>query len=165
MRTAEHTLQKSQGARAIRINLAFPVTRVGFGFFSFDPITQALGAPLAEILSSLMVAPVYRRPSQAGPAVDVYPLALPEGEGASLHLGHLGDVGFTNDRGWLVITVPLPTSGWVQQRLAHLIVHGPEAGLSTDGTSRVAHFWLHLVPGTAATLPLGALGELSLEAA
>lgn len=164
MNPAEQVARQTRQSRAIRLNLAFPVTRMGFGMFQFDPLTHALGAPLTEILSSLMVGKVYQRPSLAGPAVDVYPLALPEGEGASLKLGHLGEVAFSNDRGWLVITVPLPVSTWVQQRLNHLIVDG-KAGLSTDGTTRVANFWLQLVPGSAATLPLGLLGELSIEAA
>ena len=164
MPTAEsHALYQAPG-KALRVNLTFPVTRMGFGVFQFDPLTQALGMPLSEILSSLMIAPVRQRASAGGPTVDVYPLALPEGEGASLNLGQLGPVGFRNDRGWLVITVPLPFIGWVQQRLAQVIVHGPEISLSTDGMSRVADFWIQLVPGMRSVLPLGILGEVGVEA-
>ena len=165
MNTAEQRITQTRQTRAIRFNLTFPVTRLGFGMFQLDPVTQALGAPLTEILSSLMVAPVRQRPSAAGPAVDVYVLALPEGEGALLNLAQLGQVGFANREGWLVLTVPVPFASWVQQRLAHVIAHGPEISLSTDGMSRVADFWIHLVPGMRSALPLGILGEVGIETA
>ena len=93
---------------AIRVNLTMPVTRIGFGPFSVDPLQEVIGAPLSEILSSLMVRPVFRRPSEAGPAVEVYALALPDGEGAAVPLGQWGEVGFRNARSLLVLTVPLP---------------------------------------------------------
>ncbi|MFT5585862.1 MAG: hypothetical protein ACI9VR_003455, partial [Cognaticolwellia sp.] len=76
--------------QAVRVNLTMPVTRIGFGPFSFDPVEQMIGPPLVSLLESLMVAPVSRRPSLAGPAVEVYPLALPPGEGATIPLGQFG---------------------------------------------------------------------------
>ena len=54
---------------AVRVNLTMPVTRIGFGPFSFDPVEQMIGAPLTEILSSLMAGPVTRRPSATGATV------------------------------------------------------------------------------------------------
>jgi hypothetical protein len=81
---------------AIRVNLTVPVTRIGFGPFSIDPLEQLVGAKLSDLLESLLVGPVTRRPSAAGPAVEVYPLALPDGEGASIPLGAWGEVGFYN---------------------------------------------------------------------
>lgn len=71
---------------AIRFNLTLPVLRIGFGPFSIDPVEQFIGAKLTDILESLLTGPVFRRPSVAGPAIEVYPLALPEGEGASVPL-------------------------------------------------------------------------------
>jgi len=148
----------------IRINLALPVTRVGFGIFTFDPLEQMIGAPLTEILESLMTGPVYRRPSAVGPAVEVYPLALPDGEGAAVPLGVWGELGFFNERGLLVLTVPLQGAKWVEQRISDAIVHGPEQGLSLDRTARVVKYWVQLRPGMKASFPLGALGEVGVEA-
>jgi hypothetical protein len=149
----------------VRINLAMPVTRIGFGPFSFDPLEQMIGAKLADLLEPLMVGPVTRRPSEAGPALEVYPLALPPGEGASIPLGQWGDLGFRNDAGLLVLTVPFGMAGWLRQKLGDAIVRGPEAGLSVDGTARVAEAWVRLRPGMRASVPLGVLGEAAVEAA
>ena len=135
-------------AEVIRIDLTMPVTRIGFGVFSFDPLEQVIGAKLADLLVPLMVGPVRRRPSEAGPAVEVYPLALPEGEGASILLGQWGEVGFRNELGMLVLTVPWGMAGWLRQKLGDAIVRGPEAGMSVDGTARVAEAWVRLRPWT-----------------
>lgn len=149
---------------AIRVNLTLPVTRIGFGPFSFDPLEQMIGAPIAELLEPLLAGPVTRRPSAAGAAVEVYPLALPEGEGATIPLGSFGEIGFANERGLLVLTVPWSMAGWLRERLGSAIVRGPEAGTSLDGTARVATAWVRLRPGMRASLPLGALGECGVEA-
>ena len=149
---------------AIRVNLTLPVTRLGFGPFSFDPIEQMIGCPVAELLASLMTGPTYRRPSAAGPAVEVYPLALPRGEGASVPLGQWGEIGFANEDGLLALTVPWGMAGWLQSKLGESLVRGPEPGLSQDGTARVALALVRVRPGMAAGFPLGALGELGLEA-
>lgn len=149
---------------AIRVNLTMPVTRIGFGMFSVDPLQEIIGAPLSEILSSLMVRPVFRRPSEAGPAVEVYALALPDGEGAAVPLGQWGEVGFRNARSLLVLTVPLPMAGWVRQKVGSAIEKGPIETLSLDGTARVAEFWIRLHPGMRAAFPLGMFGECGVEA-
>lgn len=149
---------------AIRVNLTLPVTRLGFGIFSFDPIEQMIGMPLTELLESLMTGPTFKRPSQAGPAVEVYPLALPRGEGVTIPLGQWGEVGVANAQGLLALTVPWGMAGWMQQKLGGAIVRGPEAGISLDGTARVANVWVRLQPGMAASFPLGALGEVGIEA-
>lgn len=157
-------VQPPATARAIRVNVTVPVTRIGFGPFSFDPLEQMIGAKLADLLEPLMVGPVTRRPSEAGAAIEVYPLALPEGEGASIPLGQWGEVGFANHDGLLVLTVPWSMAGWLRQRLGDAIVRGPEAGLSMDGSARVAEAWVRLRPGMRASVPLGALGECGVEA-
>lgn len=149
---------------AIRVNLTMPVTRIGFGPFSFDPVEQMIGAPLAELLESLLVGPVQRRPSAAGPAIEVYPLALPPGEGATIPLGQFGEIGFANEEGLLVLTVPWGMAGWLKEKLGSAIVEGPEAGLSLDGTARIARAGVRLKAGMRAAFPLGALGEVGVEA-
>ncbi len=154
----------ASGDRAIRFNLVLPSARIGFGAFAIDPLAEVIGAPVADILESLMTGPVTQRPSQAGPAVDVYPLHLPEGEGLALPLGRWGELGFRNERSMLVLTVPLPATSWIQRKLASAIVRGPDHLLGQDGTARVARFWLRLQPGMSASFPLGVLGEIGLEA-
>ena len=151
-------------ANAIHLRLVLPAARLGFGVFSIDPLAEVIGAPVADILESLMTGPVAQRPSHAGPAVDVYPLAIPDGEGLTLPLGRWGELGFFNERSVLVLTVPLPAANWVQRRLTRAIIGGPEQLLSQDGTARVARFWLQLQAGMSAAFPLGMLGEVGLEA-
>jgi len=138
---------------------------MGFGPLSFNPIEQAIGAPVADILESLMTGPVTQRPSQAGPAVDVFPLALPDGEGLTVPLGRWGELGFRNEAGLLVLTVPLPAESWIQRRLSGSIERGPEHLLSQDGTARVARFWVQVAPGMTVGILLGVLGELGIESA
>ena len=151
-------------SREVRVNLCMPVTRLGFGPFSFDPVEEMIGAPIADLLESLMTGPTYRRPSEAGPAVDVYPLALPDGEGATIPLGQFGEVGVANEEGLLVLTVPWGMAGWLRRKLGDAVVRGPEAGLSLDGAARVGKAWVRLRPGMRAGIPLGALGEVGVEA-
>ena len=123
-----------------------------------------IGAPVADILESLMTGPVTQRPSRAGPAVDVYALALPNGEGLTLPLGRWGELGLRAERSLLVLTVPLPAATWVQSKLASAIVGGPDQLLSQDRTARVVRFWLRLRPGMSVAFPLGMLGEVGIEA-
>ena len=53
---------------------------------------------------------------------------------------------------------------WVEQRFGDAVVRGPERGLSLDGTARVANYWVRLRAGMRASFPLGALGEVGIEA-
>ena len=155
---------KPQPNHDLCIDLTLPVTRVGIGIFSFDPVEQFIGAPVLHFLEPLLRAATYKRPSAAGPAVEVFPLRLPEGEGLCVPLSQWGELGFANKRGLLVLTVPSQAAGWVQQRFAGAIVEGPREGMSSDGTARVAHFAIRLRPGMKAGIPLGILGEVGVEA-
>ena len=154
---------KPGAGREIRFNLVLPSAKLGFGPIRFDPLAEVIGAPVADILESLMTGPVTQRPSQAGPAVDVYPLAIPDGEGLTMPLGRWGELGFFNREGLLVLTVPLPAASWIQRKLGHAIVRGPDHLLSQDGTARVSRFWLRLRPRMIAVFPLGVLGEVGME--
>jgi len=147
----------------INFQLTLPVTRFGFGPFSVDPVEQLLGCSIAHLLEPAMTAPMFQRPSAAGPTVNVYPLNLPVGEGLSIRLGQFGELGLFNDRNLLRLSVPWSASSWIQQRLAPHIVHGPEEGLSADGAARVAHVWIVLRQGMRAVLPIKGLGELGVE--
>jgi len=120
---------------------------------------------LADVLEPLRVAPIERRPSASGTAVEVHHLALPEGEGLSLPLGQLGELGFANRGGLLALTVPAAWGQRLVARLGGALVRGPERGRSLDGTADVVTCWLQLRPGVKASLPLGALGEVGVAAA
>jgi hypothetical protein len=152
-------------AGEIRVNVTRPVTRIGFGVFSFDALEQLVGAKIADLLEPLMTGPVFRRPSESGVAIDVYPLALPAGEGATIPLGQFCEIGFANDNGPLALTVPWAGATWLRQNLGDAIVRGPEPALSLDGSARVAQAWVRLRPGMRAAFPLGAMGEVGVEAA
>ncbi len=152
-----------EGDRSIRFRLVLPVTRLGVGVFSFDPIEHLVGAPVADLLEPLMTGPVERRPSAAGPAVDVYPLALPEGEGMAIPLGQFGELGFANRDGLLELTVPLRAEGWLTAKFGAALVRGPEPGLSLDGVARVSRVWIRVTPAMRASVPLGTFGEAGGE--
>jgi hypothetical protein len=103
---------ETQDSLYLNIDLTLPVTRVGMSIISFDLVEQLIRAPVSHFLKPLLRAPRFRRPSQAGPAVDVYPLRIPEGEGLGEPLGQWGELGFANKRGLLVLTVPWQVKGW-----------------------------------------------------
>lgn len=143
--------------------LVVPVTELGAGGFRFDPLEKLLGQPLAHILQPAMTGPMHRRISSAGQAVNVYPLQLPPGEGVSIRLGSVGEIGFRNVQGYLEIAAPWPMHEWLRQRLAPWLVRGPEPVQSMDGTAWVAVVWIRLTPGMRASMPLPVVGEVGLE--
>lgn len=149
---------------AIRVVLTLPVLRLGVGPFAIDPLEHLVGAKVSDLLGPLMTGPVTQRRTEAGVLVDVYPLALPEGEGATVPLGGLGELGFFNARGLLVLTVPAAAASWVAARLGAAVVERAE-GRSLDGRSRVVALTLRLHPGARAAWPLGGMGEVGVEAA
>lgn len=150
--------------RAIRFLLTVPVTRIGIGPFSFDPLEQLIGCPLADLLEPLRVGPIERRPSTSGTAVEVHPLALPEGEGLAIPLGQFGEVGLANDHGLLALTVPAAWGARLAGRLGTALVRGPERTRSLDGAAEVVTCWAGLRAGLRAALPLGAIGDIGVQA-
>ncbi|MCK6528346.1 hypothetical protein L6R50_12590 [Myxococcota bacterium] len=119
----------------------------------------------ARVFAPLLLGPVGRRASSSGLAVDVHPLAPPDGEGMSLPLGHLGELGYRNFRDTLVISVPLPMAGWAARQFGDAVVGGPARRKAASGGAAEADLWLRLRPGARKSLPLGTLGELGVEAA
>ena len=148
--------------RAIRFMLTVPVTRFGVGPFSIDPVEQLIGCPLADLLEPLRVGPIERRPSASGTAVEVHPLALPDGEGLAIPLGQFGSVGFRNDGGLLELTVPAAWGARLAGRLGSALMRGPERRPAVQGMTQVAVCWARLSPDLQACVPLGALGVCSL---
>ena len=150
---------------AIRVDVTLPVLRLGFGPFQIDPLEQLVGAKVSDLLEPLMTGPLTQRHTTAGVLVDVYPLALPEGEGASVPLGSFGELGFFNERSVLLLTVPALSVPFVVPRLGDSLLGPPERGSSADGRSRVVHLRVKFKPGAKAAFPLGSLGEIGVEAA
>ena len=151
---------------AMRINLTVPTTTVRLGPIAFDGLKALLGVDLADVLSSLMIGPKYQRPGGSG-VVDVYPLAIPDGEGMTIPIKMLGEFGFYNLRSLLVLVVPVAAMDVVAAQLAEEIAAGEAAGPrlragSAGGT--VAEFAVRLKAGMRKAVPLGTWGEIGVEA-
>lgn len=150
---------------AIRVDVTLPVLRLGFGPFVVDPLEQLVGARVSDLLEPLMRGPQTQRRTGAGVLVDVYPLALPDGEGAAIPLGNFGELGFFNEHSVLLLTVPALALPFVVPRLDHALLGTPEPALAADGRSRVVNLRVKLEAGAKAAFPLGRFGEIGVEAA
>lgn len=152
---------------ALRVDLTLPSSRVSFGALSLDPVQLLLGRPLSEILGSLMRGPQSRRTTPTGAALDVFPLAIPDGEGLSFPVRLQGEVGFRNHRGLLVLIVPAAVSEAVREQLAEELAQKTAAGprLSQGSAGPIAEYAFRLRPGARKSIPLGTYGEIGIEAA
>ena len=150
--------------RTLRINLTLPSMKIGFGPLSYNPLKEMLGFDPREALASLLCSEPYIR-TTGGAAIEVFPLAIAPGMGASISLGGLGKFAVANDRGLVALTVPARASQWLQDRAGGLLVEGPTPVEDDYGVHQVSVAWVRLSPGTRVGLPLGLLGELGLEAA
>ena len=152
----------------LRFNLSLPSTRIRLGPIAIDGVEALLGVSLASILDPLMPAPRTTRITEAGGEVDVYPLAIPDGEGAAVPVKHLGEIGFRNHRGYLIVILPAGLAEVMREQLADEIRHkraaGPRPARGSDG-SLVVEFAIALRPGMRKSIPLGSFGELGVEAA
>jgi hypothetical protein len=152
---------------AIRVNLTLPTTTIRLGPLAFDGLQALLGASLAEVLSPLLIGQVTQRSVEGGGVVDVYPLAIPEGEGASIPIKWMGEIGFRNYRGFLVLIVPPAVAEVVRVQLAGEIAKKEAVGprfVQGIGGGIVAEFAVRLRPGMRKAVPVGAWGEIGVEA-
>lgn len=64
----------------------------------------------------------------------MYPLALPDGEGASIPRAQWGKVGFCNEGGLLALPVPWDMAGWLREKVGDAVVRRPKArfGLAAE---------------------------------
>lgn len=153
---------------ALRVNLTVPTTVIRIGPLSFDGLSALIGAPLADILGPMMVGPMFQRPAEGGGVVDVYPLALPHGEGMAIPVRLMGDVGFRNEHGVLVIVLPAALAEVTRARLAAEIAANEAAGprfVQTPTGGIAAEFAVRLRPGMRKSIPFGKWGEIGMEAA
>ncbi len=151
---------------AMRVNLTVPTTAVRLGPFAFDGLKALVGMDLGDVLASLMIAPKFQRPVLGG-VVDVYPLAIPDGEGLSVPIKLLGEIGFYNLQSLLVLVVPVAAMDVVKAQLAAEIAAGEAAGPRLRpgaGGGTVAEFAVRLKPGMRKAVPLGTWGEIGVEA-
>lgn len=154
--------------RALRVNLTVPTTTVRLGPLAFDGLKALLGVDLGEVLAPLQVAARHQRPLPAGGMVDVFPLAIPEGEGMTIPLKLFGEVGFRNLGGFLVLILPPAVAELVAQQLAQELAQKMAAGprfIQGSSGGIVAEFAVRLAPGMRKCIPLGTMGEIGLEAA
>lgn len=150
--------------KPLQLRLTLPCLRLGFGPFAIDPLEQLVGARLSDLLGSLMTGPMLQARSAAGTLVDIYPLAVPDGEGATIPLGAWGELGVANEGGLLLLTVPAAVAPFLAARLGSALDRPPQPVLALDGCSRVVLLRVRLTKGARAVFPVGSLGELAVEA-
>lgn len=154
--------------RTLRLYATLPVTRVeAFGMVVFDPVKAMVGGTLQELLADILEGPITVRTLPSGARVDVMPLCIPDDSGVSFPVNLLsGDLGFANEAGHLVITVPNTVAGHVADALdddlrANRAV-GPRVYRSRSGGLN-ADFGIAVFPGMRKAFDLGRLGELGVE--
>ena len=151
---------------AMRVNLTVPTTTVRLGPIAFDGLKALLGIDIGDVLSSLMIGPKFQRPILGG-FVDVYPLAIPDGEGLTIPIKLFGEIGFYNLHSVLVLVVPVAAMDLVTPQLAAEIAAGEAAGPRVRVGGRgghVAEYAVRLKAGMRKAVPLGGFGEIGVEA-
>ena len=117
----------AEDPEALRVNLTAPSTAVKLGPFAFDGLKALVGMDLADALAPLMIGPRFQRPGPNG-MVDVYPLAIPDGEGLTIPIKLMGEIGFYNLRSLLVLVVPPAVVDVVRSQLDAEIAACQELG-------------------------------------
>ena len=149
------------------VNLTLPTTTIRVGPLAFDGLHAFIGVKLDDVLGPLMRAARFQRPMSNGGVVDVFPLAIPNGEGLSIPVKLFGSIGFRNWEGVLVLILPAGVAELVAAQLASEIAaglaYGPRFGKDASG-GIIAEFAIRLQPGMRKALPFGRFGEVGVEA-
>lgn len=132
----------------LRLRLVIPVFRVGP--ITIDPIKAVLGESVAEIFGPLITA---NRDTPSGQQLDV---RLPNQVGATVPLGVVGEAGFRNEGGRLVLSMPRFLAGQAERALSPFVV-GRQLG--PVGQEELT---VELPPGRPLELPLGALATITI---
>jgi len=157
--------------RVMRLTVTLPNTRVSMlGRVIVDPLKALLGQSLEELLSTILDGPIQERTTPSGAKVLAIPLAIDEDDGAGFWIGMLkGDLGFSNEAGHLVVTVPNSVAAHVSAALAADIASGNAVGPRiytspghADGLN--ADYGIRVHAGMRRSVQLGTFGELGIEA-
>lgn len=132
----------------LRLRLVLPVFRVGP--LTIDPIKAVLGQSVADIFGPLVTA---TRDTADGQQLDV---RLPHLVGANVPLGVMGEAGFRNERGQLILSLPRFIAGQTERALSPYVV-GRQLG--PVGQEELT---VELPPGRPVELPLGAVATISI---
>ena len=130
----------------LRLRLVLPVFRVGP--ITIDPIKAVLGQSVADIFGPLVTA---NRDTADGQQLDV---RLPDQVGADVPLGVVGQAGFRNERGQLILSLPRFIAGQTERALSPFVVG---RRLGPAGQEELI---VELPPGRPVELPLGAVATI-----
>ncbi len=64
-----------------------------------------------------------------------------------------------------MLTASWIAAPWLRERFGVALVSGPHQRVADDGAALLAECWVRLKTGMRAAFPLGALGEMAIEAA
>ena len=132
----------------LRLRLVLPLVRLGP--VTVDPIQAVLGKSVADVFGPLVTS---RRDTPDGQQLDV---RLPPSIGATVPLGVVGEAGFRNEAGRLVLSAPRLLSGALERALRRYVV-GRQAG-----PAGLEELTVDLPPGRPVDLPLGSLATISV---
>lgn len=132
----------------LRLRLVLPVFRLGP--LTIDPIKAVLGQSVADVFGPLVVA---SRDTREGQQLD---LRLPHHVGATVPLGVMGEAGFRNERGMLVLSVPRLFARQTEEALQ------PHVTGRQLGPGGQEELFVELPLGRPLDLPLGTLATISI---
>ena len=132
----------------LRLRLVLPVFRMGP--VTIDPIKAVLGQSVCDIFGPLITAV---RDTADGQQLDV---RLPNQVGANVPLGVIGEAGFRNESGRLILSMPRFIAGQTERALSPYVV---ARQLGPNGLEELA---VELPPGRPIELPLGSLATITI---
>jgi hypothetical protein len=142
--------------RTIRVRLTLPDTSITVAGLSVDLFAHMTGMSIDTLLSSLLYAPVER---ELLPVRCVtYPVEIPEGEGAALPVGSYGELGFLNNQGRLLLTVPRLVWPGVRDAFGDAVESAREIGSPPSVQARI-----FLRPGMKRRANIGTFGVIGIE--
>ncbi len=114
-----------RASRPMHLDITIPATIPGM-FGVMDDVWRLFGItnPCDEVFG-----PLLRDKKRRVGNDDVYPIALPHGEGAEIKLpGPMGSLGFANDNGDLMLTIPRVLVGQIEPQITGHVVEHRSAG-------------------------------------
>jgi hypothetical protein len=119
--------------------------------------------PLEQLLAPFLQSPKRLESRPDGGVQECYTLRLQSGQGTSLELPALGELGLYADSGMLRLLVPWVLAPVVVRAVATLEPLGPYQVPSSRTGAPLADFWFHVHAGQRLALPILAFGEVLIE--